>query len=837
MIMQKKAARPASIPALIHMLRARHHCGLGLSALVLTLLFIGLLAGANFEAVPRVYVAGQVAETDVIADRDILVEDVQATKARRKQVQLLQPPVYDLSLEPFTAFQNRIVEILRNLNNGADYHTGNDGPVHRLVEELTPAVADEILPELAQPEAQTYLLKVLLPQIRDHMAEGLVGDIRSARVERSGVIVRNLDTSTEMLRPDVASLPDVQSYLAEISAQIRQVVTLNPQSRRAINILLSATMPSSLTLNRESTQKRSNAVMSMVEPVYYQIQKGEIVLRKGERVSREQQIKLQTLYKSASDPMRWDIAAGAFLCSLVLSIGFFVAPSGKPGTPLRCKDMLLISLLLLLFSVGAKAVYVLGMRNDSLTFMSTLAVGYPVAGAVGLVAMVFAARRYCTMALLLSFFTMLMFQAQFSLFLLHFLGGMLATWLVTNAQSRQDVVWSIVPLTIGQSIIWFGATLLAHSAPGVMPMQLLAVFINSVLSLILLFAVSPVLEISFGYSTRFRLMELMSLEQPLMQELMVTVPGTYHHSLVVANMVEAGAKAIGANSLLCKVAALYHDVGKLSYPEYFIENQFGGPNKHDKLAPSMSALILLSHVKKGTELAERYKLGQDIADIISQHHGTRLIRYFYQKALNQGEKPRESDFSYLGPRPQTKEAAILMLADSVEASSRTLSDPTPARIKTHIDTIIKGIFSEGQLDESELTFKDLHFLSENFLRILTGIFHQRIAYPDARIDAAKAEGKTNGKNGNGNGAGAAQAQGATALTLAAQGKTCGDKPCSDKTGADKVAAKNADADKPDSANPVEEQAAAIKALPGGPASAKPGAASAVILHPSGKGQA
>ena len=805
MIMQKKAVRPASILALFRMLRARHHCGLGLSVLVLTLLFISLLAGANFEAVPRVYVAGQVADSDVIADRDILVEDVQATKARRKQVQLLQPPVYDLSLEPFTAFQNRIVEIMRSLNNGIDYHVGVEGPLHRLVDELTPTVADEILPELAQPEAQTYLLKVLLPQIRDHMAEGLVGDIRSARVDRSGVIVRNLDTNTEILRPDVVNLPDVQSYLAEISAQIRQVSTLNPQSRRAINILLSATMPSSLTLNRESTQKRSSAVMSMVEPVYYQIQKGEIVLRKGERVSREQQIKLQTLYKSASDPMHWDIAAGAFLCSLVLSIGFFVAPSGKPGTPLRCKDMLLISLLLLLFSAGAKAVYVLGMRIDSHSFINTLAVGYPVAGAVGLVAMVFAARRYCTMALLISFFTMLMFQAQFSLFLLHFLGGMLATWLVTNAQSRQDVVWSIVPLTIGQSIIWFGATLLAQSAPGVMPTQLLAVFINSVLSLILLFAVSPVLEISFGYSTRFRLMELMSLEQPLMQELMVTVPGTYHHSLVVANMVEAGAKAIGANSLLCKVAALYHDVGKLSYPEYFIENQFGGPNKHDKLAPSMSALILLSHVKKGTELAERYKLGQDIADIISQHHGTRLIRFFYQKALNQGEKPRESDFSYIGPRPQTKEAAILMLADSVEASSRTLNDPTPARIKTHIDTIIKGIFSEGQLDESELTFKDLHFLSENFQRILTGIFHQRIAYPDARInDAARAENKPNGKNGA-----APATHGATALTPTGQGKPCGDKPCN----GDKPAAAHTPEVKALTSQPESARQAGIPAIP------------------------
>ena len=344
------------------------------------------------------------------------------------------------------------------------------------------------------------------------------------------------------------------------------------------------------------------------------------------------------------------------------------------------------------------------------------------------------------MSLLLCFFAMLMFQADYTFFLYHFLGGMLATWLVTNAQTRQDVVWSIIPLTVGQALIWLGMALLAQISPNEFPMQLGAVAINSLLSLILLFAVSPVLELAFGYSTRFRLMELMSLEHPLMQELMVTIPGTYHHSLVVANMVEAGAKAIGANSLLCKVAALYHDAGKLTYPEYFIENQFGGPNKHDKLAPSMSELIITSHVKKGTELAERYKLGQEIIDIIRQHHGTRVIRYFYQKAINLGERPRESDFSYPGPRPQTKEAAILMLADSVEASSRTLTDPTPARIRTHIDTIIKGIFSEGQLDESELTFKDLHYLSENFQRILTGIFHQRIAYPPA-----KSEGKQEGK--------------------------------------------------------------------------------------------
>lgn len=218
----------------------------------------------------------------------------------------------------------------------------------------------------------------------------------------------------------------------------------------------------------------------------------------------------------------------------------------------------------------------------------------------------------------------------------------------------------------------------------------------------------------------------------------MTMPGTYHHSLVVANMVEAGAKAIGANSLLCKVAALYHDAGKLQHPEYFIENQYGGPNKHDKLSPSMSTLILNAHVKKGVELAQANKLGQEIEDIIRQHHGTRCMRYFYQKALDAGETPHESDYCYPGPRPQTREAAVVMLADAVEASSRTLNDPTPARIKNHIDSIIKGIFSEGQLDESELTFKDLHKLSETFLRILTGMFHQRVAYPDAKKpDTAK----------------------------------------------------------------------------------------------------
>lgn len=731
----KKNTRPTSLAALFQTLRLRDNLGWSVCVLLATLLALSLFAGANFKSAPRMFVAGDIASNDVLADRDLIMEDPQATKARRKQVIALQPPVYDLSMEPYNQFQSRIVDILRALNSAADRKT--DPVLQRLMEDIGQPVADEILPALASREVQAYMLRKLLPQIREQLAEGLVWDIPAARVGRSGYIVRNLDNNTEIARPEVRTLTDAQSYLADLSSQLRQARELTPRSRKAINVLLNALLPATLTLNREATQTKSAEVAATVAPVYYQIQKGEVVIRKGDRVSREQQLKLQNLYESAADPIHWKLAGGAFIISILLSFGFFMSPSGKPTTPLHKKDLLLISLILFLAGLGAKGAYIAGLQLNSPSLLHSFTIAFPAAGCVGLVAMVFAARRFCTMGLLLSFFCMLMFREGYELFIYYFLGSMLSTWLVTKAQSRQDVVWSVIPLSLGLLVIWSGTALLENSPYLELPMLAISVLICSLLSLILLFAVSPVLEMIFSYSTRFRLMELMSLDHPLMQEIMVTIPGTYHHSLVVANMVEAGAKAIGANSLLCKVAALYHDAGKINYPEYFIENQFGAPNKHDRLAPSMSALILLSHVKKGTELADKYKLGQEISDIIRQHHGTRLMHYFYNKALNMGEKALEADYSYPGPRPQSKEAAILMLADSVEASSRTLTDPTPARIRSHIDKIIKSIFAEGQLDESELTFKDLHYLSENFQRILTGIFHQRIAYPETKIKAAQ----------------------------------------------------------------------------------------------------
>jgi putative nucleotidyltransferase with HDIG domain len=272
---------------------------------------------------------------------------------------------------------------------------------------------------------------------------------------------------------------------------------------------------------------------------------------------------------------------------------------------------------------------------------------------------------------------------------------------------------------------------------------------SGVITSVLVTGAIPLIESIFQYTTDIKLLELTNLNSPVLRELMVRAPGTYHHSVVVGNLVEAAAEAINANPLLARVAAYYHDIGKTSKAQYFIENQSGGENKHDKLSPSMSALILISHVKEGAELARINRLGQPVADIIRQSHGTALIKFFFQKAQEQAVGDQvvdEHEFRYPGPKPQTREAGLVLLADCVEAASRTLTDPTPARIQGLVQKIINNIFIDGQLDECELTLKNLHEIAWSFNKILTGIYHQRIDYPQPAFKEKTTGGKKQGEH-------------------------------------------------------------------------------------------
>ena len=248
---------------------------------------------------------------------------------------------------------------------------------------------------------------------------------------------------------------------------------------------------------------------------------------------------------------------------------------------------------------------------------------------------------------------------------------------------------------------------------------------------------TPIFEYFGGYVTDLRLIEMATLDHPLLKDLSIQAPGTWNHSMVMGMLVEQGANAIGANPVLARVGAYFHDIGKMNKPLYFVENQRPGENRHDKLSTSMSALIIRSHVKDGIELAQEHKLPKAVQDMIPQHHGTSTIEYFYNKACKEAEEAGQdvesvdvSLYSYPGPKPQTREAGLLMLADGIEAAARTLNEPTLDRIQGMVQKMINKVFASGELDECDLTLQDLHQIAKCFTRVLNGIYHHRIAYDE-----------------------------------------------------------------------------------------------------------
>ena len=261
---------------------------------------------------------------------------------------------------------------------------------------------------------------------------------------------------------------------------------------------------------------------------------------------------------------------------------------------------------------------------------------------------------------------------------------------------------------------------------------LVAALINGVLSSILVVGTMTILGQVFGITTTIGLLELAHPSQPLFRRLLTEAPGTYHHSIVVANLAEAAAEAIGADALLCRISAYYHDIGKLHRPYAFSENQFGGENIHDQLRPSLSAKIIIGHVSEGYKLGKEHGLPNRVLELIMQHHGTTQVAYFYQKALASSELPvDQSLYRYPGPRPQSREAGIMLLADTIEASVRSAPDQSPETVASMLDKMFEARITDGQLSECDLTLRDLEEIKQSLSNVLQGIYHPRVEYPSA----------------------------------------------------------------------------------------------------------
>lgn len=470
-----------------------------------------------------------------------------------------------------------------------------------------------------------------------------------------------------------------------------------------------------------------------------QVKKGEMIVREGDRITEEQALKLRQLFKPRHGINQLYSASGVFGLVLVLlyfPYRFALKNIRKFKTSLR--DLLFLAYVIIGLFVILKIAFAVSTHMGGLfSVLETADYFYVFPFAVGamLVRIVLnseVALVYCAVCAPL---IGMMFNNSLPVVIYALLGGIVGAHGVRQCKDRAAIFTagmklSVVNVALALSYQVYNANLFTVQTG----YCVLFAFAGGIITASLVTGTIPIVETLFHYTTDIKLLELANLNSSLLRDLMIRAPGTYHHSVLVGNMVEAAAETIHANPLLARVAAYYHDIGKISKPLYFIENVGSGENRHDKLAPSMSALILISHVKEGVELAREKRLGRPLIDIIRQSHGTSLITFFYQKAKGL-ETPEvqtvdERDFRYPGPKPQTREAGLVMLADCVEAASRTLTDPTPARIQGMVQKIINNIFIDGQLDECELTLKNLHEIAKSFNLVLAGIHHQRIDYPE-----------------------------------------------------------------------------------------------------------
>jgi len=355
----------------------------------------------------------------------------------------------------------------------------------------------------------------------------------------------------------------------------------------------------------------------------------------------------------------------------------------------------------------------------------------PVASVGMLITILINSHLAMVVVLILSIIVALINRFDFSLFFFALVGGVAGIYSSLDVRHRRDLVRAGLYISAANMMIIAMIGLIRQKSFSQLGESFLWGIGNGFLSVILTMGILPYLEELFSITTSIKLLELSDFNQPLLKKLMVEAPGTYHHSIVVGNLVENASELIGANSLLARVGGYYHDIGKLKNPEYFSENQEGLLSKHDDLTPSMSSLVLISHVKEGVDLARESKLHRPIINIIEQHHGTSLLHYFYHKALEEKKvsKVEEEKYRYPGPKPKTKEAAIVMLADAVEATSRTVEEPSYERLKNMVDKVINDRFTDGQLNDCDITLVNLQRIAESFAHTLTGIYHTRVEYP------------------------------------------------------------------------------------------------------------
>ncbi len=658
---------------------------------LVTLLLLVAIIGAD-DLPPRLDLrVGQPGPRDIEAPHTIEFEDIERTEAARVDARRAVPPVLRSVPAQASAVREaaaRAFIAIEQVRASPSWRTAERMSAIRkavglpVSEVAAGAAANATKNDLAAAQ------RVALGAVDRVLADGVrEGELAAAR-DRARALVR------------LAALPPGLVALAsEVAA---------------------AALRPTLEIDAAKTAERRESADDVVMPVRVRVQRGESILRKGDVVTPTH---LRILAVAGMYPPRatWTAFGGVaiLIALLLLATGTYLSQY-EPQIWATDRHLILWSLIvvgtvLLAQTLGAPRF------ND---YLMPAAVGPMLLG------ILLRPRLAVFSAVVLAVLVGLVAERELAPVVVAFVGGIVGVFATRQIHRRSDFGVAGLLIGVATAAAAAGIGMVDRLPTSVVAMNAGYAGANGLLAAVMTIGILPFLEQMFGLITPIKLLELANPAHPLLRRLQLEAPGTYHHSIMVGNLAEAAAEAVGADALLVRVGTYYHDVGKLQRPAFFAENQMGIENPHEKMAPSLSALTVASHVRDGLDLAREYGVPQAIADFIPQHHGTTRLAFFYHQALERGDAIDESAFRYDGPKPQTPETAIVMLADAAEATARSLTRPTPDRLEEVVRRLIREKLEDGQLDECGLTFRDLDRIAQAFVRILAGIMHPRLEYPD-----------------------------------------------------------------------------------------------------------
>ncbi|MFZ2653710.1 MAG: HDIG domain-containing metalloprotein [Victivallales bacterium] len=691
------------------------------------------------------FLENQQATSTVFADFDFSYIDPEKTRLKTENTVSEEPSIYKIDVQSTENVLNTASEFFQEFEKrisnkeGETYNPIPDNKVSIIVSSLPKETVNSLSTVLQTQEKR----KIFLNEIENILGKGLLNpdDIRFKQpftlriIDEKGRLRKKSLQSTEMPVPDDASMDIARNIAKYYSPENRKAF------EHAIKAVISEIIRPNLIFNSEMTEQMRKNAEESVSPVKVEVKRGNVIIEKGKNVDKESIQRFQA-YKQEKESLKgylnfWKIFINAsFICLFLMIISgiymYYIHPEVVRSNQKIALLGTVVIINLILNTASIKMFHIFGSAFNLPPVMTTAVL--PLAMTSVVLSVIIGLRAAIYAGLFVSLIASFQMNNSFHVLLSGMIVSVIAGIAVRNSTNHRSYflrgalavclllppveavhLWSI---SEKPDIIVLAAAFSAATGIIVIALSLILTFI---------------LEMIFQISTDMSLLILCDYNHPLLKRLQLEAPGTYHHSIVVSTLAEHAAQDIGANSIRARVCALFHDIGKLTTPQYFIENNMGEENKHDDLNPRMSSLVILNHVKDGVDMAIKYKLRKIIRDAIEQHHGTDLVMYFYQRAVDEGRETDSSvseiDYRYPGPLPREKEVVIVSLADSCEAASRTLQKPSPSKIDSLVWEILRKRIRDGQLNDAELTFGELSKIRQSFVKTLTTMMHGRVTYP------------------------------------------------------------------------------------------------------------